>query len=94
MSLSRAGKKKCYDDGSIVEELIVTLDISEIKTLRVEERIRCVEEIWDSIVADQRSLKLSDAQRQELDRRLAAHEADPDAVVDWEVIKAEYQSDQ
>jgi putative addiction module component (TIGR02574 family) len=35
-----------------------------------------VEELWDSIAADQVALALTDAQRRELDRRVDAYEAD------------------
>lgn len=51
---------------------------SALKALPIEERIRLVEDLWDSIAADQRSVPLTDAQRTELDRRLDAYEADGD----------------
>lgn len=44
--------------------------------LPVEERIRIVEDLWDSIAADRQALPLTDEQRQELDRRLDAYETD------------------
>jgi putative addiction module component (TIGR02574 family) len=47
-----------------------------VKDLPVDQRIRLVEEVWDSIAADQQSLPLTDAQREELNRRLDAFEAD------------------
>lgn len=59
-----------------------------IDRLSVEERITLVEEIWDSIALDSAALPLTDAQRAELDRRLAEHEANPDDVVPWEDVKA------
>ena len=55
-----------------------------IEQLSVEERIGLVEEIWDSIAE---ATPLTEAQRAELDRRLEDHEANPDDVVPWEVIK-------
>ena len=55
-----------------------------IDRLPVEERLALVEDIWDSIAADSAALPLTDAQRAELDRRLAEHEANPDDVVPWE----------
>jgi putative addiction module component (TIGR02574 family) len=45
--------------------------------LPVQERIRLVEDLWDSIAADQHALPLSDEQKAELDRRLDAYEMDP-----------------
>ncbi len=44
--------------------------------LTLEQRLRLVEKIWDSIAADQHASLLTDAQRAELDRRLDAWEAD------------------
>jgi putative addiction module component (TIGR02574 family) len=59
----------------------------EIRSLPVPERLDLVEQIWDSIVEDQEQFELSDAQKAELDRRLAAHEADPNRGAPWEVVK-------
>lgn len=60
---------------------------SEIKKLSVSERILIVQEIWDSIAAEQKSLEVTEAQRDELDRRIAAHEASPNEGRSWEEIK-------
>jgi putative addiction module component (TIGR02574 family) len=49
-----------------------------LRDLSVEQRIRLVEELWDSIAADHATLPLTDEQRAELDRRLDAFEADGD----------------
>lgn len=46
-----------------------------LSDLTVDQRLRLVEEIWDSIAADQHAIVLTDAQRAELDRRLDAYEA-------------------
>ena len=50
--------------------------VAEILELSVDERMRLVEVIWDSISAAPESLPLTDWQRDELDRRLAEYEAD------------------
>ena len=50
--------------------------ISDLRALSIGERIRLVEDIWDSIAADQAALPLTDEQRAELDRRLDAYESD------------------
>ena len=49
---------------------------SKLRELPLEERIKLVEDLWDSIAADQQSLPLTPEQRAELDRRLDAYEAD------------------
>ena len=58
-----------------------------IDRLPVEERLALVEDIWDSIAADSAALPLTDAQRSELDRRVAEHETNPDDVVPWEELR-------
>jgi putative addiction module component (TIGR02574 family) len=49
---------------------------AKLQELPLDERIRLVEDLWDSIAADQNALPLSPAQRSELDRRLDAFELD------------------
>lgn len=48
----------------------------KLSKLPVEERIKLVEELWDSIASDQKALPLTDEQKAELDRRLDVYEAD------------------
>ncbi|PKY10152.1 addiction module protein [Acidithiobacillus marinus] len=52
------------------------MNTATLRDLPVEQRLHLVEELWDSIAADQGALALTDAQRLELDRRLDAYEAD------------------
>ena len=47
-----------------------------LRNLPIEERIRLVEDIWDSIATDQAASPLTDEQKEELDRRLNAYESD------------------
>lgn len=65
----------------------ISLKSLGIDRLTVEERLALVEELWDSISDSGTSLPLTDAQRSELDRRLAEHESNPDDVVPWEDVK-------
>lgn len=68
------------------------MDISatfrEITTLSVEDRIDLVQAIWDSIAAEQAYPNLTEAQQQELDRRIADYETNPDDVLTYDEIKA------
>lgn len=57
-----------------------------LKDLPVDQRIRLVEEVWDSIAADQGSLGLTAAQKEELSRRLAAYEQDGQAGADTKMV--------
>jgi putative addiction module component (TIGR02574 family) len=61
---------------------VPTLEQLGIADLTVAERLALVQEILDSVAADQPPLPLSDAKRQELARRLA--DANPGDVVPWD----------
>ncbi|MBN7799147.1 addiction module protein [Parahaliea mediterranea] len=49
---------------------------TDLKKMPVEDRIRIVEDLWDSIAHDQSVLPLTPEQKAELDRRLDAFEID------------------
>ena len=49
---------------------------TKVQGLSLQERIRLVEDLWDSIAADRQALPLTAAQEVELDRRLDAYEVD------------------
>ena len=68
--------------------MAVSLKSLGIERLGIEERLTLVEELWDSIAADSAAVPLTEAQRVELDRRIAEHEANPDDVVPWEEVRA------
>lgn len=62
---------------------------TEYLKLSVSERIQLVEDIWDSIVAEaSETIELSKAQKDELNRRVAEHRADPSTAVPWEQVRA------
>jgi len=52
---------------------------STLKQLPVDERIRLVEDLWDSIAVDQSAIPLTSEQIEELDRRLDSYEVDGDS---------------
>jgi putative addiction module component (TIGR02574 family) len=62
-------------------------DLRELFKLSIAERIQLVEDLWDSIAADsQNPPPLTEAQCQELDRRVAAYQKDPSATLDAETV--------
>lgn len=67
----------------------ISAHLMEIQTLSIDERIRLVQAIWDSISASSEQLELTPHQRIELARRLADHTANPTDVISWEEIKAQ-----
>jgi len=63
--------------------------LAEIVSLNVDERIRLAEATWDSIASEPGQPELTEAQQQELERRLASHIVSPENVVPWEEVKAQ-----
>lgn len=63
--------------------------ISEALALPPAARLDVIDQLWESLAASPEALKLTDAQREELDRRIAEMDADPGAGVAWEDVKAE-----
>ncbi len=72
----------------------ITAALNEITALSVEDRIRLVQAIWDSIAAEQAYPDLTEVQKRELDRRITDYEANPDDILTWEEIKASIKSQQ
>lgn len=59
-----------------------------IDQLTIADRLRLVEEIWDSIAAGADSLEVPQSHREELERRLADDDANPEAGRPWAEVKA------
>jgi putative addiction module component (TIGR02574 family) len=59
----------------------------DINQYSIPERIAMIGEIWDSFADDQTPVPLTDAQKAELDRRIAEYELHPDDVVPWKDIE-------
>ncbi len=60
-----------------------------IDRMSPDERLQLVQEIWDSLTDEAEAWTLTDAQREEVDRRWAAHLANPQAAIPWEQVEAE-----
>lgn len=69
--------------------MATTLQTLGIDRLSIDERIALVQQIWDSISAEAERTPLTDAQRQELERRADDDDANPADTVPWEQVKAE-----
>jgi putative addiction module component (TIGR02574 family) len=66
----------------------VAATLQDITALSVEERIRIVQAILESIAVDQADFELTDEQAQELDRRSQAFDANPDDVMSRSAVRA------
>jgi putative addiction module component (TIGR02574 family) len=59
---------------------------SQIKSLSPAEKAELLDTVWESLEAD--SASLTDAQRAELDHRIARHEQNPADVIPWQQVRA------
>jgi putative addiction module component (TIGR02574 family) len=66
-----------------------TLQALGIDKMSIDERIALASAIWESIASEPHPPLLTEAQRQELERRLADHAAHPDDVIPWDQIEAD-----
>ena len=62
--------------------------LQQASVLDLDEQIELVEAIWDGIVSRGAAPSLTEAQKMELDRRLADYLANPNDVVSWDDVKA------
>ena len=63
------------------------IQVDEILSMSVKDRLRLVGEIWDSIAASPEEIPLTAVQRKELDRRKREHRRNPSAAKTWSEIK-------
>jgi len=63
--------------------------LEELLKLPVQERIDLAMALWDSIAEPDREehLPLTEAQKAELDRRLAEHDRNPSRGIPWEEVQ-------
>lgn len=59
-----------------------------IDRMNMAERLALLDAIWDSLSAEVEQAPLTPAQQAEVDRRLAAHTANPRAAVPWQEVEA------
>jgi putative addiction module component (TIGR02574 family) len=68
--------------------MVETALLERIKKMSVEDRIRIVDEIWDSISPPVERLELTHVQKAELDRRVKAHRGHAKTFDTWETVRA------
>ncbi len=65
------------------------MSIAEILGSSVEERLRIIGEIWDSITNETDDIPLTEAQKTDLKRRWEDHQKNPQDVISWKEAKAQ-----
>jgi putative addiction module component (TIGR02574 family) len=69
-----------------------TISLAEALKLSVPERIQLAEDIWDSIAGVPEAVSLTEAQKEELDRRLEDYRKNPQAGSPWDEVKRRIQA--
>ncbi len=69
--------------------MTATISKLGIDKMSRHERLELVGAIWDTIAAEPAESMLSDAQQQELNRRIDDDDAHPENLIPWEQIRAE-----
>ncbi len=59
----------------------------QILHLTVPEKLKLIEDIWDSVVVDADKIPLTQSQGEELDRRLASYQDIKNEGNSWETVK-------
>jgi putative addiction module component (TIGR02574 family) len=57
----------------------------QINGLSPAEKAELLDTVWESLEAD--AVSLTDAQRAELDHRIARHDQDPSDVIPWQQVR-------
>lgn len=63
------------------------IHLAEILELPVEERVKLVQVIWDSVSAVPEPYPLTAAEKRKLDHRLESYRRNPEAVSPWAEVK-------
>ena len=70
------------------------LDVKRLRELPVKERLQAIEELWDSIIAEDpdSAVPATPELLADLDRRLTEYEANPSSAVPWRVVREELRA--
>ena len=64
-----------------------TAELQVLFALSPAERIELAEELWDSVALEAAGQPLKDYEIAEIEKRLAEHRANPEAVVPWDTVR-------
>ncbi len=67
-------------------------DVPEITRLTIPEKILLLEDLWDSVAAEESSVPVPQSHREELDRRLAEYERDPGRLLTLDDLRGRIEA--
>lgn len=67
--------------------------IPDLDQLSTSERLQLVQDLWDSIAAEPDSVPVTEAQQEELERRLSVYQEEKDAGATWADVKERLQDE-
>jgi len=73
--------------------MAATMKSLGIDQMSLDDRMRLLEEIWDSIAVNPDAMPLTEAQQKDLQARLDAHKDNPKAGSTWEEVKTRLRSE-
>jgi putative addiction module component (TIGR02574 family) len=71
----------------------MSIALDEIRQLSVGERLKLINDVWETLVEEQENLPLSEAQARELDRRLESYRQDGQPGIPWEEFEARLEAE-
>jgi putative addiction module component (TIGR02574 family) len=72
--------------------MIDTATLDRLLAMSVDERLVIAERLWESLIADAKSVPIPDWHRDLVDDRLVEDDADPNAVESWKDLKARIET--
>jgi putative addiction module component (TIGR02574 family) len=66
----------------------VTTLITEALRLSPMERLKLIEEVWESLAAEPASFPVANEELEELQRRRGRYRSDPASMTDWQEMKS------
>ena len=70
----------------------MTIPAIDIEKLAPEERLQLIEDLWESLRSQPETVRLTSAQRAELDRRLDEFDRGEAQVISWDEVKRRIRS--
>lgn len=91
MQRPSGSKSGCHTRPMVRRSGMASSPLPDLLKLSARDRAQLAIALWESLSEADRAhaLELTDAQRRELDRRWAAHLADPDSAIDWSDVRRE-----